>query len=392
MKLDKTYRLLLAASFIAVSTTACIRSSEQGEQNVFGYKDNGKSPVSYDLEDIQMNGELIVLTLYGPTSYFDFKGENFGHHYKLAEAYSQSIGTSLRVDVCRSTRELLDKLETGEGDLVAYQLDTALLDDQTVGCGSRELTLLMDSLAKSQPGMDSTASGVAWAVRAASPHLAQSVESWLHDNGNRFFELTTPKFTDTAGKTYQPRIHRSRPAINLARGEISVYDNIFQRHASTCGWDWKLLAAQAYQESGFDPCAVSYMGALGLMQLMPATARSVGVDMTRVFDAESNVRGAVKLLRQLQAHYVGIPDPTERIKFVLAAYNAGPGHVDDARRLAATKGMDPDVWTGQVENIAIHFSESDYYNHPTVKNGYFRGQETCGYVNAIISRWHSYRR
>ncbi len=127
------------------------------------------------------------------------------------------------------------------------------------------------------------------------------------------------------------------------------------------------------------------------MQLMPATARSVGVGQDRVFDAESNIRGAVRLISQLNAHYSSISSENERINFILAAYNAGPGHVDDARALARKHGKDPDRWLGNVDVFIQNLSRSEYYNQPEVKHGYCRGTETYDYVSRIRTRWDEYK-
>jgi len=152
-----------------------------------------------------------------------------------------------------------------------------------------------------------------------------------------------------------------------------------------------LLAAQAYQESAFDPTAVSWMGAMGLMQLMPSTARRVGVSELDVFDPECNLRGAVRLIRSLDSHYSFIANRDERINFILAAYNAGAGHVDDARRIAQKYGRNPNIWRGHVDEYVLRMSESKFYNDSLSHHGYFRGSETYNYVNDIRSRWQQYR-
>ena len=160
---------------------------------------------------------------------------------------------------------------------------------------------------------------------------------------------------------------------------------------SKCNWDWRLLAAQAYQESGFDPNAVSWMGALGLMQLMPSTAADMGVGENEVFSPEASLRGAVRLIVQLDNHYSSITNSDERINFILAAYNAGPGHVDDARALCKKNGRNENVWRGNVDSYVLRMSEARYYNDPVTQHGYFRGRETYDYVNSIRTRWNEYK-
>ena len=207
-----------------------------------------------------------------------------------------------------------------------------------------------------------------------------------------FFDYTTIRIKSSSGRTYVPRRKVSSPILNASRGQISLYDDLFKKYAISCGWDWRLMAAQAYQESAFDPQAVSYMGAMGLMQLMPATAKRVGVSEADVFDPEKNVQGAVKLINQLNTQYAFITDTDERLNFILAAYNAGSGHVDDARVLAEKYGKNPNVWLGNVDAFVLRMSQPDFYNQPEVKHGYFRGSETYDYVNGIRARWTQYKK
>lgn len=380
---------------LLLSIIACDSNKSQGEAGRSPFKANANdTPPHFDLPDIQQNGELIVLTLYGPESYFEFRGEDFGVQFMIARQYAKSIGTSIRVEVSRNQKDLIRKLERGEGDFVAFQVDKAdSLSAWLEYVGESEMSTFMDSLSKvrKDPALKSRQGG-AWAVRKDSPLLISSLSQWMTTHQKDFFAYTTIRIQSSGGRTYTPRRKVSAPILNASRGEISLYDGIFKKQAILCGWDWRLLAAQAYQESAFDPQAVSYMGAMGLMQLMPGTAREVGVAQSEVFVPESNVRGAVKYINKLNTHYASIANADERINFILAGYNAGAGHVDDARALAQKYGKDPDVWLGNVDVFVLRMSESTYYNQPEVKHGYFRGSETYNYVNSIRTRWGEYKK
>lgn len=328
----------------------------------------------FDLSEIQENGELIVLTQYGPDTYFEWRGEHFGRQYLLADAYARSIGVQMRVEVARSIAELQARLEEGDGDIIICNIPDSLQ------LRSANNYIYADTIVKG------------WAVSKRCPLLSESLQSWITRNSERLVSLSTIQFRTTGGKRYTPHRRVSAPIRNLARGEISEYDNLFRQYSIQAGWDWRLLAAQAYQESGFDPNAVSYMGAMGLMQLMPSTAKSVGVKDADVFHPEHNLRGAVRLINILNQHYLEIHDTSERINFILAAYNAGSGHVDDARRIARKYGKDPNRWLGNVDGYVLRMSDATFYNQPEVQYGYFRGSETYNYVNSIRTRWDEYRK
>jgi len=377
--------------FALVALLAC--NGQDKKQNNYSQPSKVVGSGVFDLYDIQQNGELIVLMLYGPGSYFEFRGESFGVQYMLVNEYAKSIGCRIRVEMNHNPKEMIEKLQRGEGDIIATGIEmTDSLKNILSYCGNKELDHFLDSL--SVPMRDAslkTNGKTAWAVRSDANILKQSLNEWIALNQSHFSEYTTIKIKSSGGKTYTPRRSVKSPILNLAKGQISTFDNYFKSYSRQCGWDWKLLAAQAYQESGFDPNAVSWMGAMGLMQLMPSTAKSVGVSQAQVFDPECNIRGAVRLISQLNSHYSSIRSESERINFILAAYNAGPGHVDDARALARKNGKDADVWFGSVDYYALNLSKAEFYNQPEVKHGYFRGSETYDYVSKIRSRWDNYR-
>ena len=380
---------------ILLSIIACDSNKSQGDTGRSPFKTyaNNASP-HLDLPDIQQNGELIVLTLYGPESYFDFRGEDFGVQFMIARQYAKSIGVSIRVDVSRNQRELIEKLQKGEGDFIAFQVDRAdSLSSLLEYVGEKELFTFLDSLSSQRKDTSlRPKANAAWTVRKDSPLLSASLSQWMSAHQKDFFDYTTIRVKSSGGRTYAPRRKVASPILNASRGQISQYDDLFKKYAIKCGWDWRLMAAQAYQESSFDPQAVSYMGAMGLMQLMPGTARDVGVARSEVFVPERNVQGASKLISQLNTHYASIANGDERINFILAAYNAGSGHVDDARALAKKYGKNPNVWLGNVDVFVLKMSEPQYYNQQEVKYGYFRGSETYEYVNSIRTRWNEYKR
>ena len=126
------------------------------------------------------------------------------------------------------------------------------------------------------------------------------------------------------------------------------------------------------------------------MQLMPRTASRFGVG--RKSSPESHIRAGVNFIKWLDNRFDDeITDPVERTKFVLASYNVGKGHVDDARRLAEKYGADPNVWEDNVELWLLNKSQPNYYRDPVVKYGYARGIETYNYVKQVIDRYEHYK-
>ncbi|NNF57659.1 MAG: transporter substrate-binding domain-containing protein [Rhodothermaceae bacterium] len=229
---------------------------------------------------------------------------------------------------------------------------------------------------------------VTWAVRGNAPELLNALNTWIEANRDQgpIRTLYQKYFVDRRG-------YRERVASRYLTGEtgtLSDWDDLLRRNAAQIDWDWRLLAAQTYQESRFRPRAESWAGAMGLLQLMPGTAGDLGV--SDPFDPEQNVDGAVRYLRWLEETYWNdtIADPEERLKFVLASYNAGAGHVMDAQRLAEKHGDDPKVWA-DVAFWLLRKSERRWYTDPVVRHGFCRGLEPVEYVARILDRFEHYR-
>jgi len=175
---------------------------------------------------------------------------------------------------------------------------------------------------------------------------------------------------------------------SLKNNQISNYDGLIKKYANKIELDWRLLASQVYQESKFDPSANSWAGAQGLMQVMPATAEQLGInDLT---DPEESLQGGTAYLQQLYNRFADISDTQNRIKFAMAAYNCGYGHVKDAQRLALENGLEPNVWSGNVDKMIVALSLPKNYNKPIIKYGYVRGSEPATYIEQIIERFDHY--
>lgn len=218
-----------------------------------------------------------------------------------------------------------------------------------------------------------------WAMKDST--LLQAISEWKEEN---------PETIHLLHKRYVEQATMLTQRAFRGHGEISPYDDYFKKHAPHIHWDWHLLAALCYHESRFNPLTISPAGACGLMQLMPITARRFGLNDTTMFDPSENIRAGVEYIKYLNMFYDEIEDTDERIKFILASYNAGPAHVLDAMRLAKKNGKNPHVWYDHVEYFLLKKNEAEYYEDPDVRFGKFNGRPTCAYVKNVINTYHTW--
>ena len=227
---------------------------------------------------------------------------------------------------------------------------------------------------------------MAWAVSKDNPQLLEAINEWIAETRGSAFHMVLYKKYFKDPKTLT---RAQSPYLSFKGGSISSFDNVIKKYSKIIDWDWRLLAALIYQESRFKTDARSWCGAYGLMQLMPETASRYGVDSTS--SAEANIKAGVKYLKWIDKQLAdSVADKNERIKFVLAAYNIGLGHILDARRVAKANGGNPDVWDDGVDFYLLHKSEATYYNPELVKSGYCRGDETYNFVREIMERYRIY--
>jgi len=175
----------------------------------------------------------------------------------------------------------------------------------------------------------------------------------------------------------------------LNTGKVSKYDDLIKQFSGTINWDWRLLASLICQESRFEPDVTSWAGAYGLMQVMPVTGKRFGIDITS--SPKNNIKAGVMYINWLHSIFdPKVADENERLSFILASYNAGPGHVLDAMKLAEKNGMNPQKWS-DVETWLLKKSEPRYFNDIVVKSGYFRGTESVAFVSEIRDRYEHYK-
>jgi len=213
-------------------------------------------------------------------------------------------------------------------------------------------------------------SKIAWAVRKNNPILKKSL--------NRFIRKV--RKGTLLGNIYFRRYFKNtkwikNPLSLKEKRKIKKYQKYFKKYAKMYGFDWILIMAMAYQESGLDHNKKSHRGAIGIMQIKPSTAKQMGI--FNINSVENNIHAAVKYLAFLRDRYFSIGQlrARDRVRFSLAAYNAGPAKVQKARRLAKRMGLDPNRWFRNVEIAMLKLV----------------GQETVKYVSNINKYYILYR-
>ena len=225
---------------------------------------------------------------------------------------------------------------------------------------------------------------IAWGLRADQPELLQKLNAFIKkEYRGLFYNVTFNKYFADSKKIQRHKKHRI-----TAAGQLSPYDKKIKQHADAYTFDWRLITAQMYQESKFNPNAKSFAGARGLMQVMPRTAQQFGFD--NLFEPDNNIAAGLAYMDWLHDRFPGSLPLDERLFFILAAYNAGAGHVRDAQVLAKRLGKDPNRWFNNVEDAMLLLAKPKYAKR--ARFGYVRGSEPVNYVRSIRDRYLGYLR
>jgi len=213
---------------------------------------------------------------------------------------------------------------------------------------------------------------IAWAVRKTNPALKASLNRFIksHRKGTRLGNIYFARY-------YEKKTWIKNPLNGGAGKKLAAYTPLFKTYGARYDFDWLLIGAMAFQESGFDPDKVSNRGAVGIMQVRPQTAADPKIDIPDVRPVENNIHAAVKYLAFLRSHYFSDDRirPRDQVRFSLAAYNAGPANIRRARTLAAKMNLDPTRWFRNVEMAMLKIV----------------GQETVRYVSNINKYYVIYR-
>ena len=424
-----------------------------------------------DSSRINPNDTIRAVTLYSSISYFQYKMQAMGYEYDLIKDFAASRELVLDLSVAENIPRMIEMLENGETDIIAYPVqidnelkqkflfcgiegqstqvlvqkadkkDTLLTDvtqligkeifvkpdtryatrlknlDVELGGGIQIHEVSNDSISEvdliemvSKGEIRYTVSDnniarlnktyfwnldinlnisfpqrSSWMVRKNDRLLADAINKWAETrNVNISYKATLKRYFELSKSPYTAELSEVKD------GNISPFDDIFKKYARIIGWDWQLLAAISYQESRFKPDVVSWAGAEGLMGIMPNTAKALGISPHELKNPDKGIQTGVDCLRRFRQGFLSIEDSTEQIKFTLASYNAGIGHIYDAQKLAKKYGKNPELWSDVVEYVKLK-NDPKYYNDPVCKHGYLRGSETVAYVHDVMQRYQYYK-
>ena len=409
------------------------------------------------LADIEARGELVVLTLDGPTTHSRGTSGPEGYEVDLATAFAQSLGLAVRFETRRDLDALLQSLDRGEAHLAAANLTVTparralvsfgpvykavteqlvcrrdgpaptRLEDlpgtrirvlagssyqetlEEIGENLPGLTWSARTAGSAMPLLDSVNAGtidctiadshladfarrrhpelvvamdlteerpLAWAHTGEVEGLQSALADWFAEaHGDGLLEDLDARWFGRFGEFDYVDVARF---VRRVQNRLPEYREAFEAAAETLPFDWELLAAQAYQESHWDPEAVSATGVRGLMMLTLSTAERVGIEDR--LDPFQSIEGGAAYLADL---YDRVPEDVtgeDRIWFTLAAYNIGMGHMYDARALAERLGRDKNSWDDLAATLPL-LSDPQYYE--TLRYGYARGLEPVRYVEKV---------
>ncbi|WP_420317548.1 transglycosylase SLT domain-containing protein [Ekhidna sp.] len=471
---------LLSFTFLLL-IASCKQSSSS--QSAADYPEREEFIIDLDLPKIKERGYITAIMDNSSTGLFVYKGKTMGYEYELLKLFCEEQEIQLRINITQNLGEAFNKLNTGEGDILAYNLtvtkerkkriafthyhnlqkqvliqrkpdnwrqmklheieaqlirnpvdligkevvvrpyssyydrmvnlseeiggDILIIPGETnveteqlikmVAKGEIDYTVAEEDVALVNstyyPNLDvktpiSFSTQIAWGVRKNADQLLNELNDWILR-----MRKTTDYYViyDKYFRSSKSALRRSRSKYSSIRGggSISPYDSLIQNAADELGWDWLLLAAQVFRESKFNENAESWAGAIGLMQIMPKTGREYGV--RDLYDPQQNIYAGTKHLQWLQRQWAKkIDNEDERLKFVLASYNVGLGHLQDAVRLTEKYGGDTKSWE-DVREYLLKKSRSKYFNDPVVEYGYCRGSEPVEYVDRILDIYSNYK-
>lgn len=319
---------------------------------------------SFDRKDTSLSGmDLRIAMNINKSDHLP--GLTFGLNYELLSLFAESQEDSIvSIVISGNGESYLDSLKHGTVDLVVIPYADSLHTD---------------GLSFSIP----IEGGTVWAVRSEHVQGIEDIDAWLETySSTEEYKSRRDLFLLRYSPSRRAAERRSTP-------ELSPYDEIVKRYAHEIGWDWRMLSALIYNESKFHIEATSSKGAKGLMQTKPNTAARYGI--TDLLNPENSIKAGTAFIKRLQNRFSGkSADFNELTKFVLAAYNAGEGRINDCINYASLCGVDSGYWEN-VTKVIPQMRDTSILQIDTVKHGIFQGKETIGYVDRVLSLYDDFK-
>ncbi len=306
-------------------------------------------------------GKEIVCAIDLCDDMYGSHGLETGFNYQLINKFALDNRCNVKIVAADRKENWLDSLKQGKADIVIMH------DAEAADTLNLNLSRSIDE-------------HTVWAVKEEAQ--LRQVNSWIgYITSQDYYNKTKSSYS----RIFNPYRRAERGVVT---NTISPYDNIFKEYARELGWDWRMLAAVVYQESKFSINSRSHRGAQGLMQVMPKTAAYYEID--DLLNPEMNIKAGTSHLKRLQKLYSKCEmTPEEKVKFTLAAYNAGEGRIADCRNFAASRNVDNNSWEEVVDLIPL-MREDSILEEDTVKLGKFQGHETIAYIDSIMSLYNAF--
>lgn len=302
---------------------------------------------------------------------------NYSSYKMRLENLMEEIGDDIHIDEVDSnitTDELIGKVSSGE---IKYTIaDNTLAQMHAFHFKNIDVSTPVSLSQKAS-----------WVIRKNASQLKLALNQWIQKNkGKSDYHVIYNRYYKNR-KTI--RKHLESDYFLNDSGKLSPYDTLIKTYAEKLPWDWVMLASQIFQESRFNPKAKSWAKAHGLMQIMPLTAKELGV--TDTSNPEESIKAGTRYLLKLWNQWDNIEDFNERLKFTLASYNAGINHIKDAVFLTKSEGGNPLVWNNNVDESLLKLTYRKNYTKKGIKHGYVHGIEPVLYVKEIFERYNLYK-
>lgn len=384
---------------VATSMTSMVEMLDSGEIDIIAYDIPVTSEYLEHIEPcgyVHLSSQLLVqkkgkemvrdvTELAGKEIYV----ERDSKYYHRMVNLNEEIGGGVEIREIESdsviTQDLLSMVSSGE-------IDFAVVDSEIADVNKAYFRDLDFSVDISFPQRSS------WAVSKKNSWLADSIDLWFEEEGHiKANKKLLRKYYEFSIRYPNLNSRVTRLADfgkNFKNGYISEYDSLFKEYAPTINQDWRLFAAICYAESKFHNDVESWAGAKGIMQVMPSSAKAYGVSIDNMAEPRENVALATLILRSTDKFLTKyVPDPGERVKFMIAAYNCGIGHIKDAIEIAKSRGLDPRSWDGNVEEALKLKIDPEVYNDKDLcRFGFYRGDLTAEYVKEVMDLYEKARR